>query len=147
MGGGTTATTAFTPTVGDTATVVATAAATTIPTAGGGITAATLTRAAATPSTAVGGTATTAGTPDIDMTSHHDLQGASCVVGGVLRGRAQGNVYNMADPMDTEDPFTTSVMGNFFVFGSWLHDLTHLFQVKFIFSGCMVIQIPWSHIQ
>jgi hypothetical protein len=60
------------------------------------------------------------------MTSRHDLQGASCMVGGVLRGRAQGNVYNMADPIDTEDPFAKSVTGNFCVFGLQLDHLTNL---------------------
>jgi len=70
--------------------------------------------AASTPTTTVGGTATTAG--DLDMTSRYDLRGASCTVGGVLRGRAQGNVYNMADPMEAEDPFIKPIIGEFFWF-------------------------------
>jgi len=52
---------------------------------------------------------------DVESFSRHDLQGASCVTGGVLRGRAQGNVYNMADDMEIADSFTKSVLGKFTV--------------------------------
>ena len=31
---------------------------------------------------------------------HHSLQGASRTTGGVLRGRAHGNIFNHADPGD-----------------------------------------------
>jgi hypothetical protein len=48
------------------------------------------------------------------------------MVGGVLRGRAQGNVYNMADDMDTGNPFAESVTGNFCVIGSHFEVLTNL---------------------
>ena len=95
------------------------ATATTTPTAGGiaaALTPTTPTRTTAfTPTITVGGTATTDG--DLDMASRHDLQGASCTVGGVLRGRAHGNVYNMADDIETEDPFIKPIIGVFFGFG------------------------------
>ena len=45
--------------------------------------------------------------------SRHDLQGASSVTGGVLQGRAQGNVYNMADDMEVESPFIKPAFGKF----------------------------------
>jgi hypothetical protein len=96
-----------TGTAGGPATPLATA--TTTPTAA----AFTPTRTTSTPTTTVGGTATTG--DDLDMASRHDLQGASCTVGGVLRGRARGNVYNMADNFETEDPFIKPVIGIFFL--------------------------------
>jgi hypothetical protein len=42
------------------------------------------------------------------------------MVGGVLCGWAQGNVYNMADPMEAEDPFIKPMIGDFFWF--WIVD-------------------------
>ena len=51
----------------------------------------------------------------MDVFSRHDLQGASSVTGGVLRGRAQGNVYNMADHMEATD-FAKRVTGRVHVF-------------------------------
>lgn len=89
-----------TGTAGGPATPLATATTTTTPTASG---------------TAATHTPTTDG--DLDMASRHDLQGASCTVGGVLRGRAHGNVYNMADDIETEDPFIKPIIGVFFGFG------------------------------
>jgi hypothetical protein len=122
-------------TAGGPATPLATA--TTTPTAA----AFTPTRTTSTPTTTVGGTATTG--DDLDMASRHDLQGASCTVGGVLRGRARGNVYNMADNFETEDPFIKPVIGIFF----WFRIVKFLFicfQVKFTFSGYMATRMPWS---
>jgi hypothetical protein len=101
-------TTTFTTTTTTTPTPNHIAAATSTPT---------LTTACPT-ATPTGGTAAAAGDVDMELTSHHDLQGASSIVGGVLRGQAQGNVYNMADYIPTEDPFTTKpAIGNFSVFG------------------------------
>ena len=77
------------------------------------------------------------------MASRHDLQGASCTVGGVLRGRAHGNVYNMADNFETEDPFIKPVIGIFFWFRI-VNCLFIRFQVKFTFSGYMATRMPWS---
>ena len=95
------------------------ATATTTPTASGIAAAFTPTRTMSTPTTRVGSTATTG--DDLDMASRHDLQGASCMVGGVLRGQAHGNVYNMADNFETEDPFIKPVIGFFFFgFGLWI---------------------------
>ena len=117
------------------------ATATTTPTPGGIAAALTPTRTTSTPTTTVGGTATTGG--DLDMASRHDLQGASCTVGGVLRGRAHGNVYNMADNFETEDPFIKPVIGVFFWFRI-VDCLFTQFQVKSTFSGYMATQMPWS---
>ena len=93
------------------------ATATTTPTATGiaaALTPTTPTHTTAfTPTITVGGTATTDG--DLDMALCHDLQGASCTVGGVLHGQAHGNVYNMADNIKTEDPFIKPIIGVFFL--------------------------------
>jgi hypothetical protein len=35
------------------------------------------------------------------------------VTGGVLWGQAQGNVYNMADDMEVENPFIKPAFGKF----------------------------------
>ena len=53
---------------------------------------------------------------DMDYFSRDSLQGASSVTGGVLRGRAQGNVYNMADKIKADDFVTKDVTGKVHIF-------------------------------
>jgi hypothetical protein len=53
---------------------------------------------------------------DMDFFSRDSLQGASSVTGGVLRGRAQGNVYNMADKIKADDFVTKDVKGKVHIF-------------------------------
>jgi len=48
--------------------------------------------------------------------SRVDLQGASRMTGGILRGRAQGNVYNIADAMPDDAIFTGPVKGNVHIY-------------------------------
>ena len=55
--------------------------------------------------TASAATTPTSGTGTATTEMNHDLQGASHTMGGVLQGWAQGNVYNMADTMEVDDPF------------------------------------------
>ena len=92
-----------------------TGTATTMPTAA----ATTATAAAKLTATAAATTATTATSAvndiDMDVFSCHDLQGASSVTGGVFCGRAQGNIYNMADKMEVMD-FAKPVTGKVNVF-------------------------------
>ena len=51
----------------------------------------------------------------IDLPSGIDLQGASCMTGGILHGHAQGNVYNIADNLEVTE-FTGPVKGNIHVY-------------------------------
>lgn len=44
------------------------------------------------------------------------LQGASRTTGGILRGRAQGNVFNYAD--DTHEPYIAPRKGKVFIYQS-----------------------------
>ncbi|KAF8229151.1 hypothetical protein L208DRAFT_1288055, partial [Tricholoma matsutake] len=50
--------------------------------------------------------------------SRHELQGASRITGGILRGHAQGNVYNIADRIEYEGDISPTT-GKVFVF--WSH--------------------------
>lgn len=47
----------------------------------------------------------------------NNLQGASRVTGGVIRGHALGNVFNLADSCDLEVPIST-VMGKLYLYDS-----------------------------
>jgi hypothetical protein len=53
----------------------------------------------------------------VDEVTHLDLQGASRMTGGVLRGRAHGNVFNFADADAQVEPATQdSIMGKVHVY-------------------------------
>ncbi|KAF8220525.1 hypothetical protein L208DRAFT_1333241 [Tricholoma matsutake] len=47
--------------------------------------------------------------------SRHELQGASHITGGILRGRAQGNVYNIADCIEYEGDISPTTGEFFFI--------------------------------
>ena len=42
----------------------------------------------------------------------HELQGASRMTGGILHGHAQGNVYNMADDLESGGVVMSPTLGN-----------------------------------
>jgi hypothetical protein len=48
----------------------------------------------------------------------HNLQGASRITGGVFRGRAYGNVFNLADSRDLEIAAASPVMGKVYLYDS-----------------------------
>ena len=54
----------------------------------------------------------------------HKLQGASCTTGGVIRGRAYGNVFNLADSHDLETDAAASVMGKVHLYDSCVDPTT-----------------------
>jgi hypothetical protein len=62
-------------------------------------------------------TTSLSGTGTAGSETKDDLQGASRTTGGVLRGRAKGNVYNMADAMEVDDPFIKQAHGKLMVLG------------------------------
>ncbi|KAF8233142.1 hypothetical protein L208DRAFT_1218326, partial [Tricholoma matsutake] len=52
------------------------------------------------------------------------LQGASRTTGGVIRGRAYGNVFNLADSHDLETDAAASVMGKVYLYDSCVDPAT-----------------------
>lgn len=52
----------------------------------------------------------------------HNLQGASRITGGVFRGRAYGNVFNLADSRDLEIDTVASVVGKVHLYDSCVDD-------------------------
>jgi hypothetical protein len=53
-----------------------------------------------------------------------NLQGASRVTGGVIRGRAYGNVFNLADSHDLKLDAAASVMGKVHLYDSFVDPAT-----------------------
>ena len=65
-----------------------------------------------TPKTAAtAATAPFATTPSANA-AQHELQGASCMTGRILCGHAQGNVYNMADDLESGGVDMSPTLGN-----------------------------------
>ncbi|KAF8218970.1 hypothetical protein L208DRAFT_1345048, partial [Tricholoma matsutake] len=52
------------------------------------------------------------------------LQGASRTTGGVIRGHAYGNVFNLADSHDLETDAAASVMGKVYLYDSCVDPAT-----------------------
>ena len=60
-----------------------------------------------------------------------DLQGASCTSGGILCGRAVGNVFNFADAEESAaDQLQHAIMGRVLVYDSKSADATPAFTIK-----------------
>ena len=52
------------------------------------------------------------------ITTSRNLQGASCTTGGIIRGNAYGNVFNIADLHDIEAQAAAPVMGRVHLYDS-----------------------------